>query len=978
MSDPIKTSINYPTDLNDVLRYAIENKKTKGLTFKINSNLDCKDLVNFAPLGNGENLFFEGTLDGQGYTIENLVINTQKTYDLGLFSAINEEGEVRNVRLKSVTIEQNLTDLKGASETTKAGIIAATCDGTISGCSVSGEIILQEKTDSCEAGGLCGSMEYTTSTISNSWADVSISFKTGDAETEETGDDKSCVVGGIVGHTNGKISACHSRSDLFGPSDQIARYIAGGICGAADPCAQVTACYNIGYLHSRGEENDAIGGITGKSGNGAKFSKCLYLKGCILSNSFPKTAKASNTIGSEMNWEKLTASGTAVSELSDDFAYTPADDDYSYTPHLKIFMPEEKDTLDDAYLMALCTPVAVSFKQSVYPKTTNPVKVDCKLYNCSIKKVLLTAKKPDGSNETLEPEVSKYSFSRNLGNNMYISYDFELTLEGNNHSVTILDVDIEMESELESGFCPWTWQKGEFKMIEDNKKETLISIPHIEEPNVSIGKNKHKDVYDKSISGFTEVPKNTQKNSYEFCRHHWVGNGGGPVVYHADFSAKISGATHVKVTQKDDTSVIESDIQLSEQLTEVKIGTISRDGMPYTFDTLIFTATNDSGMVASVEWHKQEQIMPTKYSAAQSAKSIKAESDEQWEYPLMNLIWCMTNQCNLHCRHCAFRDMHATMTELSGSEIRSVVKDIIQLGVHEVTLSGGEILLSPHWYETAGTLSQAGVKVRLITNGTLIDHDCAVRIKEAGVMCVSVSIDDLGEQNDTIRGAGCYEKAVMGVKYLKEEDMPVSIITTVNALNLNRLDEMRSVFTALGADTWCLKPIYPAGEAARSPELWLDEKDINKVMEFCYSAMFAQGIPVVPAMTFEMHSEKGAAVQRFLYGETIPVEFYGSYAGIFTAQLHPNGSLVGICLCTPSDAASNVKERSLSEIWRDKSSFHALREFDASMLSGYCGVCDRRDTCKGGDLNARLALGGINAENKFCTYRNFKLYGITI
>jgi radical SAM protein with 4Fe4S-binding SPASM domain len=306
------------------------------------------------------------------------------------------------------------------------------------------------------------------------------------------------------------------------------------------------------------------------------------------------------------------------------------------------------------------------------------------------------------------------------------------------------------------------------------------------------------------------------------------------------------------------------------------------------------------------------------------------------------------------------------------------VSDIINLGVKRVTLSGGEILLSDYWYETAKSLSQAGVEVSLITNGTMIDHDCAEKIKRAGVVSVSVSIDDFKDSKDTIRGIGSYENAVAGVKYLKAENIPVSIITTVNALNLSRLDEMRSDFTAIGADSWCLKPIYPVGEASRNKELWLDECDINKVMEFCYSAMFVQGIPVVPAMAFEAHSKKGAAVQQFLYGDAVHTEVHGPYAGIFSAQLHPNGNLVGDCMCLSDYAAGNVKERSLSEIWRDKSSFRVLREFDSSMLSGYCGMCDRRTTCKGGDLNARLASGGIYAENKFCTYRNFKLYGITI
>lgn len=301
---------------------------------------------------------------------------------------------------------------------------------------------------------------------------------------------------------------------------------------------------------------------------------------------------------------------------------------------------------------------------------------------------------------------------------------------------------------------------------------------------------------------------------------------------------------------------------------------------------------------------------------AVDVKTGEAGRGDVWEYPLMRMIWSLTSGCNLHCRHCAFRDMHQNMTDLDGPQIRRVAGDIIQLGVPDVCLSGGEVLTSPFWYETAETLSRSGIKVSLITNGTLIDRGIAAGIRRAGVACVSVSIDDLPEQEGAVRGDDSYRDALRGIKWLKSEKIPVSVVTTVNAFNIHQL--------------------------------------------------------------YEMHSKKGAAVLRHLYGGEAHTDFHGSDAGIFSAQLHPDGSLVGICMCSPQEAAGNVKERSLADIWRDKRSFKALREFDPDRLSGYCGVCDRRDTCKGGDLSVRLAFGGMNAENRLCAYRNFMLSGISV
>ena len=521
--------------------------------------------------------------------------------------------------------------------------------------------------------------------------------------------------------------------------------------------------------------------------------------------------------------------------------------------------------------------------------------------------------------------------------------------------------------------------------MEYKNSEPKVTLPYIEQPEVITDRLSRKAVFDQTVSGFTEEKEMGEAYNYEYYRYHWVGNSTPPsYTYYADFFAMVSGAVHMEIKNMDGKCIAEEDIPFTETVQKTPVLRITAD-TPYTFSKLNFIVRNYAGIEASEIWTKnsQETGMEGRTAEMENRADAPLNSDggwteDKWEYPLMRLTWSMTSRCNQSCRHCAFRDIHNNMTELSGSEIRGVVTDILRLGVQYVSLSGGEVLMSPYWYETAKTLSRAGVEVSLITNGTLIDRDCAVRIKEARITRVSVSIDDLKEQRETIRQADSYGEAFGGIKELRAAHVPVSIVTTVNALNLQELHKMRRVFTESGADTWCIKPILPIGEAARNPKLWLDERDINKVTDFCYSAMGTEGLPVVPALSFEMNSKKGAAVLRYLYGEDIHTGFCGCDAGIFSAQLHPDGSLVGICMCSPSHAAGNVKERSLAEIWQDKRSFKALREFDPSMLSGYCKECSRRDTCKGGDLGTRLAFGGIYGENKLCAYRNFKLYGITI
>lgn len=921
--------INCPQDFYEILNHDISENSTKGKIYTVTNDLDFSGFADFNPLGSGTKYSFDGILDGNGKVIKNLTINGSQSYKIGLFDTIGSDGLVQNLQLQSVVLKQDLSGTANPTTQTCAGILAAVCYGNISGCCAGGSISLEAAVDYCCAGGLCGSLPLKRAAIKDSWANVSINF--GCAVSGPVPDRAVYFAGGLAGECRGEIRSCHSKSEISSPPGSITSFAAGGICGSA-LAAKISFCYNIGYIHGRRIDRDLFGGIAGSIDKESQLSDCYYLKGC-----FPQ---ASNNLqdmaGNEIDWNSLLK---AASLLGGNFSTTADDPDgYTYAPHINSFNP------DDNYLKALCTPLVLSFISTAIDGQGTPVKVIPVISDGSIidNKVSITAKKPDGSTDTFEVTAAQdHTFGRELGSNQYTSVVFSMSLRDKyGYSTTITSGDI-------TGGIP-------------------ILLPYINAPSVNTGRENRFNIPEKSVSGFLEAPEAQAVLDYKYFKYHWLGNSypPEPAKYYAEFSAEISGATSAGVCDEDGETLVTGKIDLSDTPKRTVIGKITRDSSPYSFQKLHFKVQNDD-LSSRTDW------------SSQPGQDFKPLSGEH-KYPLKKLTWRMTGRCNLRCRHCAFWDEQNNMRDLSQDEIKKVIRDIIRLGVKEVILSGGEILLSPYWYETAALLSNAGVTVGMITNGTLIDQDCAEKIRSAGILCVSVSIDDIDAQSDDVRGKGNFEKALSAVKHLKTAGVTVSVVTTVNAHNILNLDTMRKTFTAAGADYWGLKPLYPAGEALRNKELWLSEADISRVLEYSYNAMFTEGIKVVPAATFEIHSKKGEAIKRFLYGENGNYEFYGDSGGIFSAQLNPDGGLVGVCMCSPKDAAGNVKERSLWDLWYDENSFDVLRNFDPSRLSGYCGICDRRATCKGGELNIRLAFGGINAENKYCVYRNFKLNGIEI
>jgi len=81
------------------------------------------DGAGFEPIGT-ENAPFTGSLDGQGYKIENLFINRATNY-IGLFGYVGSGGVVKNVGLENVNVTGSVV---------VGGLVGHNWGGTVSNC----------------------------------------------------------------------------------------------------------------------------------------------------------------------------------------------------------------------------------------------------------------------------------------------------------------------------------------------------------------------------------------------------------------------------------------------------------------------------------------------------------------------------------------------------------------------------------------------------------------------------------------------------------------------------------------------------------------------------------------------------------------------------------------------------------------------------------------------------------------------------
>ena len=83
---------------------------------------------------------------------------------------------------------------------------------------------------------------------------------------------------------------------------------------------------------------------------------------------------------------------------------------------------------------------------------------------------------------------------------------------------------------------------------------------------------------------------------------------------------------------------------------------------------------------------------------------------------LMSVLLELTYACNLDCTFC-YNDLSVGGQRLSLAQYHELLDDLASLGVLNLSLTGGEPLAHPRFFEIAGHAKSLGFVIRLKTNG---------------------------------------------------------------------------------------------------------------------------------------------------------------------------------------------------------------------------------------------------------------------
>jgi len=153
---------------------------------------------------------------------------------------------------------------------------------------------------------------------------------------------------------------------------------------------------------------------------------------------------------------------------------------------------------------------------------------------------------------------------------------------------------------------------------------------------------------------------------------------------------------------------------------------------------------------------------------------------------------CLTGRCNLKCRYCFYADEMASSSDMPAARWHALFEELGKLGVQRVCLTGGEVFTRPDLFELIDGVIANKMRYQMLTNGTLITRDTvkafAVGKRRPRLNSIQVSIDgSCAEIHDQSRPPKSFDRALAGLRLLKEAGFPVTVRVTVNRTNLDDL-----------------------------------------------------------------------------------------------------------------------------------------------------------------------------------------------
>lgn len=337
-------------------------------------------------------------------------------------------------------------------------------------------------------------------------------------------------------------------------------------------------------------------------------------------------------------------------------------------------------------------------------------------------------------------------------------------------------------------------------------------------------------------------------------------------------------------------------------------------------------------------------------------------------------VWEVTLACDLACRHCGSRAGKARPDELNTEQALDLAGQLIDLGLKEVTLIGGEAYLRADWLQIVNKLARAGLAVSIATGGRGMTADIAQAAADAGLAAASVSLDGMRLSHDRLRGAaGSFDAGLRAMGHLKAAGLKVYNNSQINRLTYQDFPELLETIIEQGSEAWQIMLTVPMGRAVDEPDVLLQPYELLQV--FPMLAQLKKRADEANVLIWRGNTLGYFGPYESLFQGWTPRGHGGSCgAGKLSMGIEADGTIKGCpSLGTKKWGGGNSRDARLEDIWMRAEPLRYNRTRTKKELWGYCAQCYYADTCKAGCTWMSDMLLGRPGNNPYCHHRALEM-----
>ncbi len=309
----------------------------------------------------------------------------------------------------------------------------------------------------------------------------------------------------------------------------------------------------------------------------------------------------------------------------------------------------------------------------------------------------------------------------------------------------------------------------------------------------------------------------------------------------------------------------------------------------------------------------------------------------------------LTIRCNLRCAHCYNCDREGSApspaAELRFDETRGLLDELRAEGTLFISLTGGEPMLHPRFWDILDEAAARRFAVTILTNGTLLGkYACRRLARHRNIRRVNLSFyGATGETHDALtRTPGSFRLAMEGLRNLRRLGLPAALNFLVTRHNAREIPSMiewaRSLSLPFVVDT----SITPRRDGNPGPlEHRADLSDLESLYRGALRPLLLAGDPGHPGNDFRCDcARSNVAISA--------------------------GGDVWPCIAAPI-SGGNIRRGGFRRIWNVSETFNRIRRLEISDFKT-CYSCRLSAWCPRNNGTALLVSGDYTcADPRACS-----------